>query len=307
MRKDRHLLMATGAGMLFWYLALPEDVFALSGDACAKAAIAPEFVPVLPGGISQGYYSAFYSIGLNNSGAPSNRCKTGSVEQEPAPVATTAMKSALLRVPPVVRTQPPRLPVEVAATAPEPPQADILPPEVVEKAAAPEEPVVGFPAPAPAPAPDPEPAPVPEPVPVEAKTAETVTVEDDEGYSEPSLLAPVVLGVGMAAVLTYGIVEMMDEADDKAKPQQLSLGSEPVRALVAYDSKMLASFAAQNTVADLQSGQRISMGISTSVYDETAALAAGVSLRLGMQGVLKTAVSFSGDTYLASAGLSYGW
>lgn len=285
-----------------WCLGLPPQVQAAAPSACGA-----DFVPVLPQGTSQSFSDALFSIGLNNSHSMP-KCE---------PVSTVKKKSALLLVPPAPKAVT-ASPTIVAAVMPE---AEIEPslsqsdlptpvPEVmslvkpVPRPAVVEAPSVD---PVPSPAPSPVPAPMPKPVQVQAELPVEVP-GDDEGYSEPFAAGPVIVGLGTAAVMSYALWEALDDDDDKdGVPARLTAGTEPVQALAAYDTKMLAAFAAINTVADLQSDQQISVGISSSVYDETPALAAGMSWRLGPHGILKTAVSFSDNEYMANAGLSYGW
>jgi hypothetical protein len=275
-----------------WCLGLPHQAQAATPSACGA-----NFVPVLPAGTMQSFSDSLYLIGLNNSYSMP-KCE---------PVTTARKKSALLLVPPAQKAKT-GTPLIVASAMPE---TEIEPslPETDLPAPVPE--VISLVKPVPRPAvveaPAPAPAPAPKPVQVQAELPAQVP-DDDEGYSEPFAVAPVILGVGTAAVVTYALWEALDDKGDKnGEPARLTAGTEPVEALAAYDTKMLAAFAAINTVADLQSDQQISVGISSSVYNETPALAAGMSLRLGTQGILKTAISFSDNEYMANAGLSYGW
>jgi outer membrane biosynthesis protein TonB len=294
------LAVMTGA---LWCFGLLHQAQALAPDPCHKS---PAFVPLQPIGTVPNYSDALYSIGANNSYAMP-KC---------APVINETKKASLLLVPPVQR-EVAEAQMEVAALIPEPemetsfPEQDLPvtdPTSVVTPVPRPALPEISEPQSVPEPAPAPvtvsQPAPAPRPVQEKAEPP-TQTSVDDDGYSEPSLAAPALIGLGTAAVMTYLI---WDATDDKnGEPARLAASSEPVQALVAYDTKMLASFAAVNTVADLQSDQQISVGVSSSLYDETSAFAAGMSLRLGTRGIFKTAVSFSDSEYLANAGLSYGW
>jgi hypothetical protein len=257
----------------------------------------------MPVGTAQSYSDALFSIGSNNSYSMRN-CE---------PISTAQKKSALLLVPPVPEAV--AVPTIMAAVMP---TAEIKPvltepdlpapvPEViavVKPVARPTFVEAPAPAPAPTPVPAPVPAPAPKPVQVQAQLPEDMP-DEGEAYAEPFTVAPVVIGLGTAAVLTYAIWETLDDKNDA--PARLSVSSEPVQALAAYDTRMLASFAALNTVADLQSDQQVSVGVSSSIYAETPALAAGMSLRLGSQGIFKTGISYSEHEYMANAGLSYGW
>lgn len=297
MAELRHMAVAAGAGIALW-LSMSDAARALTGRPCVVVqARELDFVPVLPASKSPGYYSAFYSIGSNNTQSLKPKAGDGcdSTASLPvpraAPASTADKKSALLLMPPRPR-------LRVAAKLTEADLADFTPPVAPIAAKAPKPPQAAV---SEAPA-------APLPVPVQTVAPAEVSVEkdaDEADYSEPSHILPVAMGLGVAAVVTYTLFDALD--DDKSEPSRLSVASEPVQANVAYDAGMLASFAALNTVADLQSDQRISLGLSSSVYDSTAAIAAGMSLRLGAQGVFKTAVSFSGHEYLANAGVSYGW
>lgn len=282
-------------------LSLPQPAQAVAPIRCGAA---PDFTPVLPRGTGLTYSDAIYSIGAN------------SVYSLPkcGPVPTARKKAALLRVPPVPAPEPtilatampePEIEVEVAKPEPRPPAPAPSPIQVAKPVPRPAVVAAIVPTPAPKPVIAAIPAPVPKPIEVQAQIPTQVPSEA-ESYSEPSMVAPVVIGLGTAAVLSYALWHSLEDKDS-GKPARLSLSSEPVQALASYDTHMLASFAALNTVADLQSDQRVAMGVSSSVYDETSALAAGMSFRLGTQGIFKTAISYSDNEYLANAGLSYGW
>lgn len=272
--------------MLCW-LALPQAALAAAPSACGAV---PDFVPVRSGGSGTIYSDTIYSIGANIAYSL-RKC---------GPVSTAEKKSALLPVQPnpqaiagastVVAAIEPEAKIEPLRSEPEMTAAPVAVP-------APTKPVAR-PTVAQAPAPSPQPVPDPVAPPIEA-------IREEAAYSEPSMVAPALIGLGTAAVMTYVLWEAFDDENDS--PQRLTAGSEPVQALAAYDTKMLASFAALNTVADLQSDQSMAVGVSSSLYDETPAIAAGMSLRLGTQGMFKTAISFSDSEYLANAGVSYGW
>ena len=274
------------------WLCLPQPAQALVPGACGAS---QTFMPVLPVSRAQSYSDALFAIGSNNADSMPS-CE---------PVSTARKKSALLLVPPV-----PQAAVKPTILAAVTPKAEVEPVEMVPDLPAPMAEVVAVAKPVARPSSmeasiaAPSPAPAPKPAQVQAQLPAEVP-DDSEAYSEPFAVTPLVIGVGAAAVLTYAIWESLDEED--GTPARLSAGSEPVQALAAYDTRMLASFAALNTVADLQSDQQIAVGVSSSIYDETPALAAGMSLRLGRQGIFKTAISFSENEYLANAGLSYGW
>jgi hypothetical protein len=273
-------------------LCLPQPAQALVPGACGAS---QTFMPVLPIGRAQSYSDALFAIGSNNSYSMPN-CE---------PVSTARKKSALLLVPPV-----PQAAVKPTILAAVTPKAEVEPVEMVPDLPARMAEVVAVAKPVARPSSmeasiaAPSPAPAPKPAQVQAQLPAEVP-DDSEAYSEPFAVTPLVIGVGAAAVLTYALWESLDDED--GTPARLSAGSEPVQALAAYDTRMLASFAALNTVADLQSDQQIAVGVSSSIYDETPALAAGMSLRLGRQGIFKTAISYSENEYMANAGLSYGW
>jgi hypothetical protein len=267
-------------------LGLSQQAQAVSATSCG---VAKEFIPVLTRGSSYTYSDGIYAIGANSA----------HLMPKCGPISTTRNKSALLLVPPVPE---PVVEPKVVAAA----QMDMTTPEVQSPPPAP----IAVVKPAPRPTAlaasevSADPVPVTKPDAVQAQLPAQVPSEA-ESYSEPSMVAPVVIGLGTAAVLSYALWNTFNDKD--GEPARLTTSSEPVRALAAYDTNMLASYAALNTVADLQSDQRIAVGVSSSVYDETAALAAGMSFRLGAQGIFKTAISYSDNEYLANAGLSYGW
>jgi len=269
-------------------LGLPQQAQAVPASSCG---VVPDFMPVLPRGSGYTYSDAIYAIGANSAYALP-KC---------GPISTARNKSALLLVPPVPK--PVVEPKVVAAV-----EMDVTMPEAQSPAPAPAPIAVVKPVPRSTAVAAPKlpvlPAPVTKPDAVQAQLPEQVQSEA-ESYSEPSMVAPVLVGLGTAAVFSYVLWNTLD--DKGGEPARLTTSHEPVQALAAYDTNMLAAFAALNTVADLQSDQRIAVGVSSSVYDETGALAAGMSFRLGSQGIFKTAISYSDNEYLANAGLSYGW